>query len=53
MSVNVGINGMGRIGRAILKLLVEQPSMNVVAVNDLMDPDNLDYLLRFDSVYGR
>jgi glyceraldehyde 3-phosphate dehydrogenase len=53
MSVNVGINGMGRIGRAILKLLVEQPSMNVVAVNDLMDPENLDYLLRFDSVYGR
>jgi glyceraldehyde 3-phosphate dehydrogenase len=49
----VAINGLGRIGRAFLKLAVEQPELEVVAVNDLGAPANLAYLLRFDSVYGR
>jgi glyceraldehyde 3-phosphate dehydrogenase len=49
----VAINGLGRIGRAFLKLAVERPELEVVAVNDLGAPANLAYLLRFDSVYGR
>src|SRR5438034_8454387 len=53
MSMKVAINGLGRIGRAILKLALEEPSIEVVAVNDLSDPENLAYLLRFDTVYGR
>src|SRR4029079_7472014 len=53
MSIKVAINGLGRIGRAILKLALDEPSIEVVAVNDLSDAENLAYLLRFDTVYGR
>ena len=53
MSTKVAINGLGRIGRAILKLVIEEPSMELVAVNDVVDVENLSYLLRFDTVYGR
>jgi glyceraldehyde 3-phosphate dehydrogenase len=50
---NVAINGLGRIGRAALKILLETDGVEVVAVNDLIPPDNLAYLLRYDTVYGR
>jgi glyceraldehyde 3-phosphate dehydrogenase len=53
MKTRVAINGLGRIGRAILKLVIDDPSFELVAVNDLADVENLAYLLRFDSVYGR
>ena len=53
MTTRVAINGLGRIGRAILKLVMDEPALELVAVNDLVDVDNLAYLLRFDSVYGR
>jgi glyceraldehyde 3-phosphate dehydrogenase len=53
MSTRVAINGLGRIGRAILKLVIDEPSLELVAVNDLMDVENLAYLLRYDTVYGR
>jgi glyceraldehyde 3-phosphate dehydrogenase len=53
MSIKVAINGLGRIGRAILKLALDEPSIDLVAVNDLVDAENLAYLLRFDTVYGR
>ena len=53
MSIRVGINGLGRIGRAILKLVIDQPALELVAINDLVDVENLAYLLRFDTVYGR
>ena len=49
----VAINGLGRIGRAALKLLVESDDLDLVAVNDLADAENLAYLLNFDTVYGR
>lgn len=49
----VAINGLGRIGRAALKILLDHPSFELVAVNDLADAENLAYLLRFDTVYGR
>jgi len=53
MSTRVAINGLGRIGRAILKLALDEPSIELVAVNDLSDAENLAYLVRFDTVYGR
>lgn len=53
MSQRVAINGLGRIGRAILKLVVDDPALELVAVNDLVEVENLVYLLRFDTVYGR
>ena len=51
--MKIAINGLGRIGRAFLKLVVERPEIEVVAINDLGDLDNLAYLLKYDSVYGR
>jgi glyceraldehyde 3-phosphate dehydrogenase len=53
VSIRIAINGLGRIGRAILKLALDEPALEVVAVNDLADVENLAYLLRFDTVYGR
>jgi glyceraldehyde 3-phosphate dehydrogenase len=53
MRTRVAINGLGRIGRAILKLVVDEPALELVAVNDLVEVENLAYLLRFDTVYGR
>ena len=51
--IRVAINGFGRIGRAFLKLAVSRPEIEIVAINDLGDPENLAYLLKYDSVYGR
>ncbi len=49
----IAINGLGRVGRAALKILEQAGGAQVVAVNDLVPPDNLAYLLRYDTVYGR
>lgn len=49
----IAINGFGRIGRAALKVMAEEPSLEVVAVNDIMSIENAVYLLKYDSVYGR
>jgi glyceraldehyde 3-phosphate dehydrogenase (phosphorylating) len=49
----VAINGLGRIGRAALKILVDADGLDLVAVNDIADADNLAYLLKYDTVYGR
>lgn len=51
--IKVAINGLGRIGRAFLKLAATHPELEVVAVNDLGDINNFAYLLRYDSAYGR
>jgi len=48
----IAINGFGRIGRAFFKLAMEQDELEIVAINDLGDIENLAYLLRYDSVYG-
>ncbi len=50
---NVAINGLGRIGRATLKIIMEREDMELVAVNDLVPVSNLAYLLKYDTVYGR
>ena len=53
MATKIAINGFGRIGRAFLRVAYSRPELEVVAINDLGDADNLGYLLKYDSVYGR
>ncbi len=53
MAKRVAINGAGRIGRAFLKLAAEHPEVEVVAINDLADIENIAYLMKYDSAYGR
>src|SRR5258708_5615333 len=50
--MKIAINGMGRIGRLLGRRLINLEGVELVAVNDIMDTDNLAYLLRYDSVYG-
>lgn len=54
MAVKVGINGFGRIGRLVFRRILEtNADLEVVAVNDLTDNDNLAYLLKYDTAHGR
>lgn len=48
----IGINGFGRIGRLALRAILDYPELEVAAVNDLMDINQLAYLLKYDSVHG-
>lgn len=48
----IAINGMGRIGRASLKIILENPELEIVAINDIASIDNIAYLLKYDSVHG-
>src|SRR4029078_5750491 len=50
--LNVAIKGLGRIGRATLKIVLDNPALQLAAVNDVLPADNLGYLLTFDTVYG-
>ncbi|MBI4166594.1 MAG: type I glyceraldehyde-3-phosphate dehydrogenase [Acidobacteria bacterium] len=52
MAVKVGINGFGRIGRNILRASAGDPSIEILAVNDITDPKTLAHLLKYDSVLG-
>ena len=54
MPVRIGINGLGRIGRAILRITLANPNCEVVAINDINpDINNMAYLIKYDSTYGR
>jgi len=53
MAVRVAINGFGRIGRAFVRCTYARPDIELVAINDLGDIENLAYLLRYDSAYGK
>ncbi len=55
MTIKVGINGFGRIGRNVLRSAVQNfgSDIQIVAINDLLEPDYLAYMLRYDSVHGR
>lgn len=53
MAVRIAINGFGRIGRAFVRASHGRAEIEVVAVNDLTSPENLAYLLKYDTVYGR
>ena len=50
--MKIGINGFGRIGRASLKVIIDTPGLEVIAINDLLTIENAVYLLKYDSVYG-
>jgi glyceraldehyde 3-phosphate dehydrogenase len=51
--MKVAINGLGRIGRAALKIILDTPKLELVAVNDIVPAENIVYLLKYDTVYGR
>jgi len=54
MAIKVGINGFGRIGRNVLRSAVQNfPDIEIVGINDLLEPDYLAYMLQYDSVHGR
>jgi glyceraldehyde 3-phosphate dehydrogenase len=53
MPVRVGINGFGRIGRIMLRASLDNPDIQIMAINDLADPETLAYLFYYDSVHGR
>ena len=51
--INIAINGFGRIGRAVFKIILEKyPHYKIVAINDLTDTKTLAHLLKYDTVYG-
>jgi glyceraldehyde 3-phosphate dehydrogenase len=51
--IRVGINGFGRIGRSLFRLLYQHPQIEIVAINDLSDARTLSHLLKYDSVHGQ
>ena len=52
MSIRIGINGFGRIGRMVFRSAIKKDDIEIVAINDLLDIDHLAYLLKYDSVHG-
>src|SRR5215469_17471666 len=52
MAVKVGINGFGRIGRNFFRAALNDPEIEIMAVNDITDPKTLAHLLKYDSVFG-
>jgi glyceraldehyde 3-phosphate dehydrogenase len=52
MATNIGINGFGRIGRSVFRILSERDDINVVCINDLFENEQLAYLLKYDTVMG-
>lgn len=52
MSIKVGINGFGRIGRLVLRAALNHPDIEIVAINDLSDTSTMAHLLKYDSVHG-
>jgi glyceraldehyde 3-phosphate dehydrogenase len=53
MSIRIAINGFGRIGRMVVRAANKNPNVEIVAINDLVPPDNLAYLLKYDSTHGK
>ncbi len=53
MSIKLGINGFGRIGRLVFRAALNHPDVEVVVINDLTDPTTMAHLLKYDSVHGR
>jgi glyceraldehyde 3-phosphate dehydrogenase len=51
--IRIGINGFGRIGRLAFRAAVNRPDVEIVAINDLVDPEYMAYMLKYDSTHGR
>jgi glyceraldehyde 3-phosphate dehydrogenase len=52
MAINIGINGFGRIGRSVFRILSDREDINVVCINDIFENEQLAYLLKYDTVMG-
>ena len=52
MAVKVGINGFGRIGRLVFRAAVNNPNIEIVGINDLITPDYMAYMLKYDTIHG-
>lgn len=50
--MKIGINGFGRIGRLALRAAIDRPNIEIVGINDLVDPDYMAYMLKYDSTHG-
>ncbi|MBQ2323553.1 MAG: type I glyceraldehyde-3-phosphate dehydrogenase, partial [Oscillospiraceae bacterium] len=53
MSIKVGINGFGRIGRMVFRASLEYPEIEIVGINDLCPADYLAYMLKYDTMHGK
>ena len=53
MKTRIGINGFGRIGRSVFRVLNSRDDIEIVAINDIFDKEALTYLLKYDTVMGR
>ena len=54
MTIKIGINGFGRIGRMVFRAAIANyQDIEIVGINDLLEPDYLAYMLKYDSVHGR
>ena len=51
--MKIGINGFGRIGRLAFRAAMERPDIEVVGINDLVEPDYMAYMLKYDSTHGQ
>ena len=51
--IKIGINGFGRIGRMVLRASLQRDDVEIVAINDLLDIEHMEYLLKYDSVHGK
>ena len=51
--IKIGINGFGRIGRMVLRASLQRDDVEIVAINDLLDVEHMEYLLKYDSVHGK
>ena len=51
--IKIGINGFGRIGRMVLRASLQRDDLEIVAINDLLDVEHMEYLLKYDSVHGK
>ena len=53
MSIKVGINGFGRIGRMVMRCCMNHPEIEIVGINDLCPADYLAYMLKYDTMHGK
>ena len=51
--INIAINGFGRIGRLVFRAAINNPNINIVGINDLIDANYMSYMLRYDTTHGR
>ena len=51
--MKIGINGFGRIGRLAFRAAIERDGIEIVGINDLVEPDYMAYMLRYDSTHGK